>query len=150
MKSPIDTVRLESSTDVDGASASIAGESVVVSRKDVTKENTFKKFLVMLANTLLSVKTVVHEDLDYGQINISNGGSSLLPQVITTANPNRSSVFVRNIGGKNLYIGDQNVTISTGFLLKSSDAVPVQLHVWGSVYGICDDAAGTIAAFIEE
>jgi hypothetical protein len=146
MKSLIDITGV----DVSGASANVAGEQVTVSRKDITKENTFKKFLAMLANTVLMSKSVVHEEIDFGQVNISNGGVSLSPQLILSANPNRVAVSIRNIGGKNLFIGDQNVAIGTGFLLKSTDTVPLRISVWGNIYGICDDAAGTVAAFVEE
>ena len=144
----IDTVGVGVSapgTGLTGAKANVAGETVVISRKEVTKENTFKKFIAMLATTVLTVKTTAREDMDHGQVFIGVTD----PGVILSPNQNRLSAVVRNIGGQNAFIGSYGVTITTGFLLRPLETVVLD-KTYGAIYGISDSVLGTTMCFIEE
>jgi hypothetical protein len=128
-----------------GAKANVAGETVVISRKEVTKEITFKKFIAMLATTVLTIKTTAREDLDAGQVFVGD----VNPGNIISPNQNRLSAVVRNIGGQNAFIGSYGVTITTGFLLRPFESIVLD-KTWGAIYGISDNANGTTICFIEE
>lgn len=144
MKSSIDNVS-SIGVDVDGASANVAGEQVTVSRKEVTKENTFKKFLAMLANTVLTFRTTAHEDMGHGQVFIGSAAAGL----VVSPNQNRLSTVIRNIGTQNVYIGSYNVNTNTGFLIRPFESITLD-KTWGAIYGISDNVLGTTVCFIEE
>ena len=132
-------------TGLTGAKATVAGESVVISRKEVTKEITFKKFIAMLATTVLTIKTTAREDVGSGQVFVGITD----PGVILSPNQNRLSAVVRNIGGQNAFIGSYGVTITTGFLLRPFESIVLD-KTWGAIYGISDNANGTTICFVEE
>ncbi len=132
---------------VSSISGSVAGESVVVKRSDITNESNVKKFLAMLMNTILVVRTTAREDMGHGQVFIDN----VQPRLITAPNKNRLTVRIRNIGNQNVYIGSYNVSIGNGYLITSTDVLPLTLdRTWGAVYGISDSASGANCCWIEE
>jgi len=126
-------------------SANVAGQSVTVSRSDIKKESMFKKFLAMLANTTVTIRTTAREDISSGQVFVDN----IQPRGIISPNPSRLSITLRNVGTKNVYIGSYGVTSTTGFLLRSYESLTLD-KTWGALYGISDDVAGSVIAFIEE
>ena len=144
MKDPIGGVST-AGADVGGVSSNVAGEVVTVSRKEVTKENTFKKFLAMLAGTVLSFRTTARENCDSGQAFVNN----INPGVILSPNQGRLSAVIRNIGGQNVYIGQENVTVNSGFLLRPFESITLD-KTWGSIYGISDNVNGTNVCYVEE
>lgn len=125
--------------------ANIAGEAVTVKRTDIINENLIKKFLALLMNTVIVVRTTVREELGHGQSFIDN----VQPRLIMGANKNRLSATVRNIGGQNVYIGGQSVTVSNGFLIRPFESVSLD-RTWGHVYGISDNVNGSNTCWIEE
>jgi hypothetical protein len=129
----------------DSVDATVAQEKVSINRSDVKKEGTFKKFLALLANTVLTIKTVSREDIHTAQVDVP--GNTDYPVNIVSPNPNRTSITLRNVGGNNAWIGDYTVTSTTGFLLRSFESITLD-RTWGAIYAV--STSGAVIAYVEE
>jgi len=137
------TVGIESpGSDIRGIDANVAGVEVTVSRKEVKRESWIRKVLAMLANTLLTVRLTAREDISTGQIYVDTE-----VRLIVAPNPNRLSVILRNTASGNVYIGSDNVTSTTGYVLRQWESVTLD-KTWGGLYAIAETTANV--SFIEE
>jgi hypothetical protein len=72
-----------------------------------------------------------------GQVTLSGS-----PSVILDVNIPASGVVIKNAGTVNVYIGNADVTASTGHLIEPHEAITVPVQA--AVYGVTAGAAGLV------
>ena len=68
---------------------------------------------------------------------------------IKAANTSRKTLTIKNIGAKDVYIGNIDVTTANGFPLGPGEAV-CDIHTTTEICGICADGETTTVCFWEE
>ena len=70
-------------------------------------------------------------NLDVAQIAIGAG-----PTTIITANPNRVGILITNLGTTDIFIGNKDVTVTTGSLLPGIRGAALSLPFLGDTFGV--------------
>jgi hypothetical protein len=84
-----------------------------------------------------------YESFNYGQVSVTSA-----PTQIVGINRSRQSVIIVNHGSADVYLGDVNVTTSTGLLLVGSKGIAgasVTIPTTNAVYGIVATSEETVS-----
>ena len=71
---------------------------------------------------------------------------STTPTLIFAARAGRDSVVVEQTGTTKVYVGDLNVTTSTGLLLPGVEGASISLETTDAVYGIVASGSQVVCA----
>ncbi len=77
-----------------------------------------------------------------GAVQVSVGAS---PTLLIGYNPNRVGVLVTQFGTTDVFIGNDDVTTSTGSLLPGTKGAALSLPFFGAVYGVTSGGSQTVS-----
>lgn len=98
-------------------------------------------------HTVIPITTVISDKIRTGQITVTGAAPVAIAQ-----REARNNLRIRNNSGVDVYIGTQNVSAKSGFLIKASDTTPLELRKsFSEVYGIVSLAStSAIVSWLEE
>ena len=68
---------------------------------------------------------------------------------VKAANANRKALTIKNVGTKDVYLGNSTVTTSNGFKLAAGEGLS-DIRSTAAIYGICASGESTTVCFWEE
>jgi hypothetical protein len=83
----------------------------------------------------IPMTTCISDTFRTGQVTVQAASTLINPTLIVHSHRNRNSVSITNIGGSDMYIGNQNVSTSNGFLLRQGQNFTDNITT-DAIYGI--------------